>query len=315
MVAFSFIAVNAQDPVFTVIGSNNSIYNPAFSGLNSNFNATIAYRQIYPNITSFSNYGININGLIAKPQIGIGVTALKFYEGNGSFITNMISLNFNKIFKINNNLKFSLGVNAGYLNKNLDVSNKIFSNQLDPVLGYTDGIVSTNVNSERIDKINFASGIAAIYKKKKNVYIAGFSVDHLNSPNISYFEGDSYYYPLFYSLSFYSKINISNFSHLEVFLNPKALITYQGQSSNVLLGTDISFGKLMTGTHIRVKNYELTGNISYIGFNFGINLLDDNLSVIYSYETPISGYSHSGGLHEMSLNFRVFKGNKPNSCI
>lgn len=316
MLVITGLLAKAQDPLFMLIPSNNSIKNPAISGFNSVFSANIAYRQLYPNVTSFSNYGLNVNGRILKPKIGIGVSALRYYEGNGSLITNSISLSFSKIFPIGHDIRFSLGASAGYLSQSLDFSNKIFSSQLDPAIGYIEGITVTELSYQRIDKIDFSAGGAFFIKKNKNYYLASLSVNHLNMPNISYFEGENYYYPLYYFGSFYSGINLSEFSSYRFQINPKSFVQYQAKSSNIMIGTDFTISNIIFGLGYRNRNIDLTSNISYFGLNFGLNLFNDNLQFMYGYETPILGYPNTGGLHEVGLFFNfINKKSGINLCI
>lgn len=306
--------ISAQNPIFTNNNSNNAIYNPALSGLNSNFNALITYRQIYPNVTTFSNYGLNISGLIQKPLIGIGLTAYKYYEANGSFVTNVINFNFNKILKISHKLKLSLGVSAGYLNKSVDISDKILSSQLDPVLGDVNPPITIITNFENINKLNIVAGLALKYNNDKNFHILSFSINHLNSPNISFIDKINYYYPMFVNISYYSAIKLNFNSKIESYIRPKFLATFQTTSSNFLLGADYVYSDLMIGTHLRVKNFNLKENTNYLGLNIGLYTFNNNFLIVYTFETPIINYPNSGGLHELALIFNLNNKKKSISC-
>ncbi len=304
----NILSLSAQDPIFINSNSNDNIYNPASSGLYDDISAILAYRQVYPAVNQYSNYGVNVNGLISSPNIGIGLSALRYYEGSGSIVTDLVSFNLSKILKINRKLDFSIGVNAGYLSRGLNMEDKIFSSQLDPVLGVVSPANIPSVNTEDLKKINFATGIAFLYQNKKYIHTVGLSVNHLNMPNTAFAEGNNYYYPMFYSLSYKSIIDIDKrIANTKII--PKVLYTYQKNSSNLIIGTDISYNNFIIGSGVRLKNHQLTKNISYINFNLGLSLIN-SIQFVYSYETPITTFVYSGGLHEISLIYFFNKKNK-----
>ncbi len=304
----SILSLVAQDPIFTNSNSNDNIYNPASSGLYNDIGATLAYRQIYPSINQYSNYGVNINGLFRKPKIGIGLSALRYYEGNGSIVTNLISLNFNKILKINRKLKFSIGMNAGFLSSGLNLEDDIFSNQLDPVLGVLPTATIPSVKNEILKKLNIATGMSFLYDDGKNIHTIGLSINHLNMPNIAHVDNNSYYLPMFYSISYKSIIDIEK-RYKKIKLRPRILFTYQKKSTNIILGTDIIYNNFLVGTGIRFKNYQLSKNLSYLEFNIGFSI-NSSVLFVYSFETPDLTLVHTGGLHEISLNYFFSKKKK-----
>lgn len=160
-----------QDPQYSQYQFNQMVINPAYAGSKDALSAVIDVREQWsgfdgsPRTQSFS-----IHGPLSKKRIGLGLSA--YNDAIGPKRVTAAYGNISYILPINNKLKLSFGLRAGFVNYVFDFS-KI--NYRDP--GETNAVSAISSNKFKPD---FDGGI---YLKSSSFY-AGVSATHLNSTYI-----------------------------------------------------------------------------------------------------------------------------------
>ncbi len=160
---FSSTLFAQQDPLYSQYMINPLLINPAYAGLNNNFNAMVGYRTQWtgfdgqPNTLNVSSHSSFLNNkagagiLIVQDQIGNSTTT----EINTSFAYKLIL----------SETTFSFGMQAGVQNFKSNYSSLNLSDPTDPAFN----------GGERISRLNLGAG--AILKSEK--YLIGLSIPRL----------------------------------------------------------------------------------------------------------------------------------------
>ena len=134
---------SAQDPSFTQFYAHRNYLNPALTGLDPGMTVSAISRMQWMQADrGFRTYGAALE--LQEPYLrsGFGLGFLHNAEGIGNLATT--SIGFSYAYTIpgeKNNLHFGLTTN--WVQKSLDWSRFIFSDQLDPVLGNVNGTTAT----------------------------------------------------------------------------------------------------------------------------------------------------------------------------
>jgi type IX secretion system PorP/SprF family membrane protein len=185
---FSLIG-NAQDPSFSQFYANRIYLNPAFTGIESGLSVAGVSRMQWLNVDyGFRTFGVSIE--IQEPFIrsGFGLNLLSNTEGLAQLTTNSVGLSYAYTIPMEkHNIHF--GVEASWVQKSVDWSKIIFSDQLDPVYGsiYPTSYVPV---LDRVSYTDFQAGVLWRFssdlklgkRKYKNVLSSvGLSIHHLPS--------------------------------------------------------------------------------------------------------------------------------------
>lgn len=311
----SFSAIKAQDPIYMNIGLAKYCYNPAIFGIDYKYNIGINLRQIYPflpNTTynSFAFFSADIN----QYKVGTGVSFERYYEGNGALEVNIASLNFSKYFVFDRKYVLSFGLKTGYLNRKMNWSKFIFSDQLDPVFGNNGSTSAIPTDNENFNNFDVSSGIVFMKFNETNNSLISFSVNHMNSPNYSHYSSEIERYPLTYILIYQGNYDINNITDkVKKRILPVFLYSYQRKNTNIILGTDFIYSQFLVGLKMRTKLRELSKNQTFIISSLGFNLNNDMIRFVYNYEYPITSTIRGGGIHEVGLQI-VLKNKHKKNC-
>jgi len=158
-----------QDPQYNLYQFNQMIINPAYAGARESIAIIMDYRKQWVNFPgSPTTFGLSIHSPILNNKVGIGLNVISDKIGAKSVSGAYGS--FAYIAKLNNRLKLSFGLRAGYLNYN--ISNVNYKDVNETVISDN---TKTNGGSLDIDAGLFLKG---------NSFFSGFSVNHLNNPQM-----------------------------------------------------------------------------------------------------------------------------------
>jgi len=302
----------SQDPIFTNSRTNSKIYNPAVYGLFHNLAFSTNYRNLYAGIGSdFSdlngNFEFRIQDKTEKSlAMGCGINLTRFYEGMGVVTTNLANINYNFIYLIDRHQNFfSLGFKAGIINKNLNQTNFIFSDQLDPVLGNVLPTAYVFNGKDNLTTHDFGAGFSFYYEdflKFTNYNNIEFSINHISFP-VTSFENTNMTRLSPLLIFSYNAGFINDKRQILTVIKPNLFFAYQKKTTNLIIGSDISFNMLTVGTGLRIINANINKNQSFIIFKAGF--LSNNFDILYNYELSFLNSLNAIAIHEVSLNFYI----------
>lgn len=292
----------AQDPHFSQYYANPLYLNPAMAGAPVCPRLILNYRNQWPSISGqYVTYNASYDQHVQALSGGIGVLVNVDRAGEGTLSTTMASGIYS--FRTQLGSKFSLkaGIQATFLQKNLDWTKLTFPDQIDPRHGFvfntneiypSDGLVKTMAD--------FAAG-TVLYSER---FFCGFSAHHLTTPNegfISYSE-----LPLKMTAHAGAIINIEgrrsrkhSVSIDETSISPNIMFQKQGEFEQLNYGVYLNKYPFVVGTWFRQNFDNPDAVIVLLGF------VQPSFKFGYSYDLTVSKLTNaSGGAHEFSLGIQ-----------
>ncbi|MEM7105048.1 MAG: PorP/SprF family type IX secretion system membrane protein [Bacteroidota bacterium] len=135
VLSFAVVDANAQDPSFSQFYANRIYLNPAFTGVDGGLAFTSSIRNQWTRVPGgFQTY--YLSGEIQYPCLssGFGLTFFQDLEGEASLKTQ--SVGFTYAYTIGTDQSnIHIGLGSRWVEKSIDWSRLIFSDQIDPVFG------------------------------------------------------------------------------------------------------------------------------------------------------------------------------------
>jgi type IX secretion system PorP/SprF family membrane protein len=223
------------------------------------------------------------------------------------------------------------GVQASFLQKSINFSNFVFSDQLDPVYGQVSETQAKLPPTATRNMLDLGAGVMGRFNLKfgKNSRkllsnTVGLAFKHINSPNESLIGKESNL-PIKITAHYSCMFNVSPKSaQNKVFLSPNFIYEKQNQFSTFNFGLFALRAPLMVGLWYRnqkvlisaPKTDALIANLGFRGENGDKTVI---FQIGYSYDWTISRMlGSSGGSHEISTsiefgNFKMFKEKSANA--
>ena len=126
----------SQDPSFSQFYANRIYLNPAFTGLDNGIGvSTVSRLQWLVADKGFRTYGLTVE--MKRPFInsGFGLTLFQDEQGAGDLRNTSIGMSYSYTIPLRRNHEIKLGMQGRWVQKSIDWSKLIFSDQLDPVHG------------------------------------------------------------------------------------------------------------------------------------------------------------------------------------
>jgi type IX secretion system PorP/SprF family membrane protein len=279
-----FYSLTQQTGIYSNFIFNNYYYNPAVAGSQTVHTANLGYRNQWLGFDNApTNVNVNINGSLRNEgKIGYGLSLNN--ENIGLTNATSVYLNYAQHFKIKNDIKFGLGVQAGYLQYRVKLYDAVLADEGDDVL--TGSIFSANAFD-----VNMGFNI---YSKK--FFVMG-AVQHLLGRQLKFTNFNN-------NLSFHFNTIMGynfEFKKKNFELQPSLLLKFSDpvpmQWSTMLKGTFKD--KYWIGLIYRSSDA--------IGINAGIKL-KERFSIGYGYDYSIGTLrNHNTGSHEVMLSFILTK--------
>jgi type IX secretion system PorP/SprF family membrane protein len=244
----AYVSVNAQDIHFSQFYNSPLILNPAMTGY---MNGTLRLGAIYRNqwrqvttpfVTTSASFDMPIRKGFGDDDL-IGIGAVFFHDQSGtvnlaSFAGN-VSFAYHKVLGINKTHVLSLGLQLGFMHKRVDLSDAIFSDQLDNTL--TPTLPSSDVaNIQNINHEQFNLGVSYAVKASShtNIYLGG-AFFNLTQPNQSFVSGspDDNKLPIRYVGHATVDVQVSE----KVHLLPSLLYMNQAKTYNANVGLAMNY--------------------------------------------------------------------------
>jgi type IX secretion system PorP/SprF family membrane protein len=299
----------AQDPQFTQFFNMPMFLNPALAGSSDAHRFAAAYRNQWPGVKkAFSSYMASYDYNLNQYNAGIGAYAMQDVAGTGNLVTTQAGVNLAYRVAVGRSSEVRGGVQVGYAQKKTDVSKLVFNDQF-----ITGSSVSEDAGS--VNNISYLDlGAGAVFKSEN--FWGGFSVKHLNKPNVSMTGSTS---PLPTNLSVHGGYKFilhdadTAGGREKSSLNP--VFNYRHIYGNDQLDIGvyyfyklINLGVMYRGIPVKTYAPGYQNNESVAVFA-GVDIPGKGIKVGYSYDVTIStlNLKNSAGAHEICLMYEFGK--------
>ncbi|NOR76717.1 MAG: type IX secretion system membrane protein PorP/SprF, partial [Draconibacterium sp.] len=176
-----------QDPGFSQFYANPIYLNPAFTGTTELPRAVVNYRNQWPQKgATYTTYSLSYDQLSKKMNTGFGIQIYHDKELNNIINTTSAAFSYSFHLKFNHASFMTLGLQAGVVLKQFNVSSLIFPSEINQLSGVATGMSAVEYSDEQKLYSDFAVGAVG----QHNDLFWGASVHHLTQPNESMIEGD-----------------------------------------------------------------------------------------------------------------------------
>jgi type IX secretion system PorP/SprF family membrane protein len=280
--------MRAQDPQFTQFYANPLYLNPAFAGTARCPRICLNYRNQWTALpgakyqTSSASYDMHVDALGG----GIGAIITTDDQAINTLRTTNASFIYSFLAPVSREFSLKFGLQATYLQKNIDTRNLTFGDMIDPRRGF---VWNTRENIPQAQKVNvdFSAGVLGYSRH----YFFGLGVHHINQPD----EG----------LVGTSKLPAKFTAHAGAII-PLEKGDESFLSPNILFQAQQSFQQLNLGLY-----YKKSGFVAGLWYRTGdavialIGIQNSNFKFGYSYDITISNLAgNSGGSHELSIQLQ-----------
>jgi type IX secretion system PorP/SprF family membrane protein len=298
LIGLSFIILTdsfGQDPTFSQFYANALYLSPSFAGATNEYRLAVNYRDQWPAVPGvFNTYSISFDKAMPNFNSGIGVLATYDVAGSGNLSTTNIGLLYSYDFNINKEWHIRPGVEFKFYYLGLDIGKLVFNSQI------TGSGTSPSVTPPPFDNvadIDFATS-ALVYNSRT---WAGFTLDHLLTPKMSFYGNDA---TLPVKFNFYGGTQILKQTRLrqktQEILSVAVNFQKQGKFYQSDLGLYFYKDPIIFGIWYRgIPLVTSQVGDAIIGL---IGIKTKQLHIGYSYDFTISNLIGStGGAHEISL--------------
>lgn len=319
----------AQDFHFSQFYNSPLTLNPALTGkMNGLFRFALNYRNQWFSLTStetsFATYAGSFDAPIqfSKDALGLGVVVINDRAGEGIWNNTMVMASVAYHLGIGRSGKhvISLGVQAGYNQKRIDMTRTLFFDQLNPLNPNTPTNEKIPDDSKGFFDLNVGVVGSSQLTGKVNAYI-GFSAFHLTQPQESFVEGGDENLSVRYVVHGGAEYVF----HKRIALLPSLIYMRQRKSDELNLGTAFVFKMAeaenvlfyLGGYYRLLPSSKSGGNnlsdaaIAYTAFEY------KNFRIAFSYDVTTSDLKkapRSVGAFELALVYThpfVMPGMKP----
>ena len=283
---FTFATYAQQEQHYTQFQFNKYMYNPAIAGTKTYFLAKTNFRfQWLKIVDSPRTYTLSVYGPSRTKPMGFG--GYIYSDVTGPTSKTSFRLSYAHSFKINEDLRFSLGLSGGAMQYKIDGSKITLHDEYDPSLG--NAIYSTIVPD--------ASFGVFFYNKKYNF---GASVAQLFATKVKYKElaelNETRLRPHIYVHGEYS-YKIDDDWDVE----PAILLKYVWPAPPQIDLSVRGVYKKLVWLGVSWRTMDAVG--VFIGYNY-----QEQLYFGYSYDfTTTDIYRYTSGTHELMITFRFNK--------
>ncbi len=300
----------AQDPNYSQFYNNPIYYNPAMTAINNGMAFRMNARNLWGPIPGrFNTYSASLDAQSVY-KMGLGAYAYSDVAGEGLLRTGAAYITYSYRAIDSKNFILQAGASGGFVNKSIDYSKLVFSDQLDETQGQVYNTNFINPNRSSVQYADFHTGIVARFNGanhkqskvlKRFMVTTGAALHHLSQPNDGLLNGSSNNLPM--RLLFHGNVNLLI---NEFVLAPGAIYEIQNQFKTFSVGVNFVNQPLTVGLWMRNRTGALDGK-QYDSFIFtaGCRLPEGNnftWRVMYNYDITISRLKTSSyGTHEVSL--------------
>ena len=296
----TILGLKAQDPHFSQFYANPLYLNPAFAGAKVCPRVVMNYRNQWPSIPgSYVTYNASFDMHINAIAGGLGVIVQADRAGEGVLTTQSAALIYSVRVPLSKEWFLKAGVQAGFIQKNLDWDKLTFGDQIDPKWGFSEKTMEIRPSGGVYNVANFdiSSGLM-VYSKR---FFGGVAVHHMVPTNVAFTpNGDSYLdMKLTGHLGYMMPLSKRSRRRMrpgDPTISPNIVYMQQGAFHQLNWGAYFKKDPLIFGLWYRHFFEGSDAVILQVGFEY------DKFKFGYSYDITVSQLaSASGGAHEFSF--------------
>ena len=291
----------AQDPIHTQFFMVPETLSSSFTGAKQSTRAGIIHRTQWPGL----NFSINtqfafVDNWFEEINSGVGISVLNHKETTTRYNFTQVNLNYAYQFPISEEWNVRPSISVGYGAKDFGFQNLVLEDQIN--------IFSGIINVNSIDPINLNETIrfldfsASVLFNSDNSW-AGFTVKHLNKPNISMEMEGQDDLEMFMSLHSSLYIPFGDYrSDNKLFVLANGMM--QGAYNRFDLGAKyemdrFAFGLLVATNPIKTdpNSHFLTSINAFVGMDW------EGFRFGYSYDFNVTEIGRTGGVYELSVSY------------
>jgi type IX secretion system PorP/SprF family membrane protein len=295
----------AQDLHFSQFFNSPLTTNPANTGFipDGNYRIGLNYRDQWATIPvpykTMSVYGDFqlFRDRLEYGWVGIGGVLLRDVAGAGNLTSTKgyASIAYHQL--LGQSSLLSLGFNAGSAGKRVDITKLTFGDQWNGK--FFDSQIPTGepITQSSVNYFDLQAGMNYAYFPTENIYVnAGFSVQHINTPRETFFDGNNVI-PRRYIGFLNASIKMSD----KVILNPSAYYATQVGARELMLGANAAYN--LSGDGVQ----QLFGGLYYRANDAAIFLVGYQLNAVklmFNYDITTSGLSAANnrrGAYELGI--------------
>ena len=260
--------------------------------------------QPYPGFGTFSTYSFSIDNFFENLSGGLGFNVVHDNQG-GLLSTTIAGITYSYQGRISRDWHINFGIQASYMNHRLNWNELTFPDQHNPFNTSTAISNESPPYSTNSHSANFAAGFVFY---NRNLF-AGASVNNITQPAFEFLTDQKLQrkYTLHFGYDFVLyRGRTRHLSSDDINISPNMIVQSQGEFNYINYGLYATILPIKTGVWFR---HNLKHQNSLI-FMLGLKLED--LTIGYSYDHSLSGFTRiGGGAHEISvlLNFNCSERN------
>ncbi|HSZ34400.1 MAG TPA: PorP/SprF family type IX secretion system membrane protein [Puia sp.] len=305
------LTLEAQDLHFSQWFNEPLLTNPANTGFipDADYRLGANYRNQWSTVMSEPYRTMSIWGdaqvfrnRIQSGWLGLGGAILHDVAGASSLSTTQVYASVAYHQMIGYSSLLSLGFNTGWVNKRINTANLKFPDQFDGKFFDTNVPTMVSIDQPNINYFDMQVGMNYAYFPNARTYLnAGFSIQHINSPQESFFSSDPVGYNDHIAPRYIGFINGSFKTSDQVIINPMAYYTIQADASELVAGLNIAYNLSGDGEQQVIAGlYDRPGDaiIPMIGFVY------KNIRMMFSYDVTTSSlkqYNNGNGAWEFAI--------------
>ena len=300
------LGAKAQDHIFSQFYNAPMYLNPALTGqFDATFRMNMTYRNQWSSIAGELSY-LSVSADLKLPDGagGVGLIANSSSEGMAALKKNSLAGVYSYIVG-DEKFSASFGLQAGLTNRTLNFDKLVFSDQLDPTLGFTGG--SSQAEQPFNDqKYYFDAGAGAnfIYGD----FMMGGSLLHLNKPDES-FTGSKVPTPIRTAVYASYKMDISGNGSESMFVIPSVVYYRQAKATAMSAGMQFKYNGVNAGLWYRTGG-DYKANALVLSFIFDIftnKNKNQKMRLGVSHDATMNklNYGNTSGTSEVSVGFET----------
>ncbi|WP_411895255.1 PorP/SprF family type IX secretion system membrane protein [Winogradskyella sp. A2] len=309
VLVFCVWSATAQDPIFTQSNYIQETLNPGFSGFEDNdrISAGVLSRTQWPNL----NLRINTQYAYANKSydygpslgFGIGISALWQHESFNNYNFYQLNANYAHRVNLNGGWFFRPAIEVGLGFKDIRFRNLTLADQINIDTGVINP-VSVDPLSNNVENVFFADISSGFVFEKAELngrtYWFGFSAKHLNTPNISFVDGEKLPLDIFFSIHGNYRFPFLNDYSIMMTAN----YMQQGQYNRLDIGSLFQVNEFLIGVTAATnpaKNDDNSHLLTSVNAFFGLEYNEFRFGLSYDMNTTNIG--RTDGVYEISVTY------------
>lgn len=317
------LQAGAQDLHFSQFFNSPLTTNPANTGFmpDGNYRLGFNYRDQWSSIMASPYKTMSVFGDVQLMRdrfengwMGVGGAVLRDVAGSGQLTSTKVfgSVAWHQLLGYSSLL--SLGFNGGYASKQINPQNLKFPDQFDGK--FFDNKIPTSVvlQNTNVGYLDLQVGMNYAYFPTNNIYLnAGFSAQHVNRPNESFFAPtgqDDTKVPVRYT----AFVNGSFKLNEEFIVNPNAYYSQQASVQEIVGGANVHYNLSGDGEYLLIGGLYYRWQEAFIPM-VGLGFKDYTVS--FTYDATVSSlrnFNNARGAFELGLVkqglFDTFRGDR-----